>query len=307
MDSLGARGAFATMPRMDSEHITLKLESSAQNSSPEGGGGRGPSPDADSLAGGIVAAFALAVIAILLISFACSSSSAQDDADTAERDWSNLQAEGDRLYYYEDGRLLSQLGVDVSDHQGDIDWEAVAADGIDFAMVRLGNRGYSEGTVYVDDCAAENLDGAAAAGLEVGAYFFSQATTEEEAIEEAQLALEVLDGRGLDLPVVFDHEPMSDEGGRAAEVEGEQLAACAVAFCEVLEEAGYETMIYGNAEDIERFGDADLGGRPIWLAEYDVDAPSADFDFAMWQYTASGGVEGIEGEVDLNLLFTDSL
>ena len=299
------------MPRMSSEPSRLHLDSSVKDASGDAGtgGGAGPSPAASAAAGSIVTFVAVLALILLVVFFTYTEvTSSQSENETPSFDWSNLQSYGDRLYCYDDdGQLISQLGVDVSDHQGDIDWEAVAADGIEFAMVRLGNRGYTEGTVYADDCAAENLDGAAAAGLELGAYFFSQATTEEEAVEEAQLALEVLDGRELDLPVVFDHEPMSDEGGRAADLEGEQLAACALAFCEVLEDAGYETMIYGNAEDIERFGDADLGGRPLWLAEYDVDAPSADFSFAMWQYTASGSVEGIEGEVDLNLLLVDAL
>ena len=94
-------------------------------------------------------------------------------------DWAGLERDGDRLAYYEQGALHSRLGIDVSSHQGTVDWEAVAADGIDFALVRLGNRGYSEGSLHVDEQGAANLDGARAAGLDVGTYFFSQATTVE--------------------------------------------------------------------------------------------------------------------------------
>ena len=217
--------------------------------------------------------------------------------------WNGLTANGDRLAYYEGGALCSDLGVDVSDHQGDIDWQAVARDGSDFAIVRLGNRGYTEGALYADEQAAANLDGAAAAGLETGAYFFSQATTEDEAREEAEFALALLDGRSLRLPVVFDHEPVPDAAGRANRIMGDELTACARAFCERIEQAGYATMIYGNKQDIARFGSNAFGNRPVWFAEYDVAVPTGQFDFDLWQYTNGGSVAGIPTAVDLNIRF----
>lgn len=218
--------------------------------------------------------------------------------------WSGLERTGDRLSYYEGGELRSQLGVDVSSHQGSIDWQAVAADGIDFAIVRAGNRGYTEGALYADERFAENIDGAAAAGLDTGVYFFSQAITPEEAREEADFVLEQLAGRNLSLPVTFDHEPVSDSTGRANNLAGTELAACARAFCERIEQAGYDTMIYGNKQDIARFGASVPDDRPVWFAEYDVAQPTGQFDFVMWQYTNGGTVAGIPTNVDLNILFT---
>lgn len=220
-------------------------------------------------------------------------------------DWAGLERDGDRLAYYEQGALRSRLGIDVSSHQGTVDWEAVAADGIDFALVRLGNRGYTEGSLHVDEQSAANLDGARAAGLDVGAYFFSQATTVEEALEEADLALKLLDGRTLELPVAFDHEPVPDEAGRANRVDGQTLTACALAFCERLEAAGYATMVYGNAGDMARYDRTALGGRPVWFAEYHVATPNAPFDFTLWQYSNSGDVQGVSTPVDMNLLFLE--
>lgn len=217
-------------------------------------------------------------------------------------DWSGLALEGDRLSYAEDGEARSQLGVDVSDHQGAIDWQAVAADGIDFAFVRIGNRGYTEGALYADERFAENADGAAVAGLDVGAYFFSQATNVEEALEEAELALELLAGRTLTLPVAYDHEPVADAAGRANNLDRATLTACALAFCERLEAAGYQTAVYGNKGDMARYDRAALGGRPVWFAEYGAPVPTAQFDFAIWQYTNAGSVAGISTNVDLNLL-----
>lgn len=227
--------------------------------------------------------------------------------------WSNLQWNGDRLSYVQDGDVVSRLGIDVSDHQGTIDWDAVAQDGIDFAIIRLGNRGYTEGAIALDEAYSYNIDAAQNAGLDVGVYFFSQAITPDEAREEASFVLEHLAGRSLQMPVVFDHEPVTSTSGRANEIAGDELAACAAAFCETIEAAGYQTMVYGNRQDMERITPIDgtaeaatalaqeIGGRAVWLAEYDAAVPSATFDFEMWQYTNSGTVNGISTQVDLNI------
>ena len=179
----------------------------------------------------------------------------------------------------------------------------MAADGVDFAIVRAGNRGYTEGALYADERFSENVDGAEAAGLATGVYFFSQAVTPDEAREEADFVLGLLAGRPLDLPVAFDHEPVSDETGRANHLAGTELAACARAFCERIEQAGYDTLVYGNKRDIARFGGDVPDGRPVWFAEYDVAVPTGQFDFVMWQYTSTGTVAGISTRVDLNIRF----
>ena len=253
---------------------------------------------------------AVALAGALGLATACSSPSTDTAAPAyvSPYDWNGLERSGannDRLAYYEDGTLRSRLGVDVSDHQGVIDWNAVAADGIDFAMVRVGNRGYTEGALYADERYAENIDNATSAGLDVGAYFFSQAVSVEEAREEADFVLELLAGRHLAFPVVYDHEPVSDASGRANNLDRETLTASARAFCERLEQGGYSTMIYGNSGDMARYTRADLGERPVWFAEYDAAEPHGQFDFVMWQYTNAGTVNGISTAVDLNLLLTE--
>lgn len=251
---------------------------------------------------------AVALLGSLGLMTACSGGDATEPAEQAyvsPYDWSALErsgAQGDRLAYRVDGEVRSQLGVDVSDHQGAIDWNAVAADGVDFAFVRVGNRGYTEGALYADARYAENIDNATSAGLDVGAYFFSQATSVEEAREEADFVLQLLAGRYLAMPVAYDHEPVADAAGRANNVDRETLTACARAFCERLEQGGYDTMIYGNSGDMARYDRAELGERPVWFAEYDSAEPHAQFDFAIWQYTNGGTVAGIATAVDLNLL-----
>lgn len=227
--------------------------------------------------------------------------------DNPAFDWGNLTADIHGFpSYVVDGRVLSRLGVDVSDHNEQIDWDLVAEQGVTFAFVRLGYRGMGDGELYYDDYYAANLDGARAAGLDVGAYFFSQAVSVDEAVQEAELAISLLDGRSLELPVVFDHE--APEGSsRAAGVTGEELTAAAVAFCERMEAAGYRTMVYGNQYDLARFDMAGLGERPLWYAEY-VWQPTTNYAFSYWQFAAAENViEGIPGEADLDIDLTAAL
>nr|WP_241156410.1 MULTISPECIES: glycoside hydrolase family 25 protein [unclassified Adlercreutzia] len=216
-------------------------------------------------------------------------------------DWANLRDVGGRLVYEEGGQVTSRAGIDVSEHQGYIDWEAVAADGIDFAMVRAGSRGATEGGLAVDDYFAYNLDGATRAGLDVGVYFFSQAATEQEAVEEADFVLELLGGAALSYPVAYDHERIAGISGRADALTPEQMTANARAFCDRIAQAGYAAMIYGNAGDLARYQLAELGGYGVWFAEYGVSAPKRNRDLAIWQYSNEGRVAGIDTVVDLDI------
>lgn len=256
------------------------------------------------------------VVALIgLGSSRCSSPDAQRTFTPYESpyDWTALDWSGGEPVYYQGGQAVSRIGVDVSSHQGWIDWNAVAADGVGFAFVRVGNRGYTEGAISPDEYFDYNVDAAASAGLDVGVYFFSQATTPDEAREEAQFVIEQLAGRDLALPVVFDHEPVTTASGRANEISGDELAACVDAFCEAIEAAGYQTMVYGNRQDMARIAPIDgsaeaasalaeeIGGRAVWLAEYDVTEPTAAFDFSIWQYTNAGTIDGIDTPVDLNI------
>ena len=218
-------------------------------------------------------------------------------------DWSKLRFEEGRAVYRDENWPHVSTGVDVSYFQGDIDWPAVAADGVDFAFVRLGYRGYSKGALYEDAMAAANLDGAAAAGLKVGAYVFSQATSEEEAVAEAELALSVLDGRQLQLPVAFDMEEIFNETARTDDLSREQATDYALAFCRRIEEAGYRPMIYGNIAWLSaRLDRSRLKEIPVWLAQYHY-RPLYPYDFVCWQYTDSAAVDGIAGGADLKLCF----
>lgn len=215
----------------------------------------------------------------------------------------NLKNEQGRFSYYEDGNLVSQTAVDVSDLQGKIDWEHVSEDGIDFAMIRLGRRGYTEGNIYLDNYYHENVSGVQSEGMPFGVYFFSQAITEDEAIEEANFVIKHLSDSGISYPVVFDHEPVESADGRANNLSKNELTHITKTFCQKIEDAGYTPMIYGNAFDMERLNLNDLKGIDVWYAEYESSQPTGQFDFAMWQYSSTANVSGINTQADLSILF----
>ncbi len=217
---------------------------------------------------------------------------------TAYFDSERFAWEGGRVAYEDENAAAHVTGVDVSDHQGVIDWQAVAADGIDFAMVRVGWRGNTEGYLHADEQFEQNWAGAREAGVACGAYFYSQAITEDEARDEALFALGLLSGRELDYPVVFDYEP--NDGNRLAGIDGDTATRCARAFCDAIREAGYDPMVYGNGYDLQYVDTTQLPDVPIWYAEY-ATAPSYGAPFAIWQYTGSGTVAGIATPADLNL------
>lgn len=204
---------------------------------------------------------------------------------------------------YVSDALTAALGVDVSSHQGQIDWQAVADSGVDFAIIRAGFRGYGDGSTNVDDYFQSNLEGAMAAGLDVGVYFFSQALTEEEAVAEAAQVIALVSDYHLAYPIYFDWEPIDEDSARTATISGSEVTRCAAAFCRTVESAGYEAGVYFNLSNaVSLFHLYELKEYDFWLAEYQ-DTPSFPFAIHMWQYTESGSVPGIGEDVDLNLSF----
>ncbi len=200
-------------------------------------------------------------------------------------------------------------GIDVSKFQGTIDWPAVAADGVDFSIIRLGYRGYGyTGNIVTDPTYTTNIEGAEAAGLDVGVYFFTQAITVEEAIEEANYVLTQLDGRELDLPVYIDIEEITYDIGRqdSANLNNEQRTAICDAFCDTIEAGGYEAGIYANKYWLTSLLDSTAlaAEHHIWLANYTEETDYAG-DYEMWQYTPSGVIDGITANtVDLDVLYS---
>ena len=201
--------------------------------------------------------------------------------------------------------LHSSPGVDVSAWQGDIDWEKVAASGIEFAMIRLGYRGYESGKLVEDKYAQKNLEEAKDAGLKVGAYFFSQALTVKEVDEEIDFMLDILGEHYLAMPIILDWEVPNEKARTYGKMDARTLTDLQLHFCEAMEEKGYQPMIYFNWHQSENlYYLSELEDYPFWLALYQ-DRMTYPWKIEMWQYTQSGTVPGISTTVDINVYMPD--
>lgn len=212
--------------------------------------------------------------------------------------------------FYQDGSFIrcsavkGFVGVDVSSHQRQIDWEKVADAGVDFAMIRVGYRGYDLGGIYLDKNWEENAQGALDAGLSIGVYFYSQAISVEEAQEEAKLVLDAIADYEIDYPVVYDWECVGADA-RTYGASSQLVTDCTAAFCQTVQAAGYTAGFYFNQSMArDTFQLRELGEYDFWLAQYS-DAMTFAYDVDMWQYSNSGTVDGISTAVDLNLSFRD--
>lgn len=208
------------------------------------------------------------------------------------------------FYSYEDETWTSLAGIDVSVHQGSIDWQKAAESGVQFAIVRAGYRGYQEGALHEDDCFRANVEGAENAGLKVGVYWFSQAVSVDEALEEADYLLTLLKEEPVDGPVCFDMEYVTDND-RIQSLTQREMTDIAAVFLQRISDAGYETFCYGSESwlnsQIAMSQLQDL--TKFWIAGYHTDHPDFVHDFEMWQYSDNGTIDGIDGSVDLDLWF----
>ena len=209
------------------------------------------------------------------------------------------------MYYTEDGKVTSKFGIDVSAHQEEIDWPTVRKAGVEFAMIRAGYRGYTGGSLVIDDCFEQNMQGAQDAGIDVGVYFYSQAITPEEALEEAELVLSLIADKKITYPVVYDWELVTNDVARTDDVSVRTLIQCSIAFCERIRQAGYIPMVYQNKRtSLLKLDLPELTDYDFWLAEYNDEA-SYYYNYQMWQYASDGIVPGVNGNVDVNICFKD--
>jgi lysozyme len=214
----------------------------------------------------------------------------------------NLETE---IQYHNNGVPAGIKGIDVSKYQGKIDWKKVKEDNVDFAMIRVGYRGYQNGKIVIDEYCKKNIEGALANGIKVGVYFFSQAISIEEVLEEAEMVLDMIKDYDITYPVVYDAEEIQGENVRTAKLTTQERTDITIAFCEKIKEAGYKPMIYANVSwFVGRLDLSRLVMYDKWFAQY-FRTPFFPYDFQIWQYTAKGKIKGIEGNVDLNISFKD--
>ena len=206
-----------------------------------------------------------------------------------------------RYVYSSDGELTSRFGIDVSSHQGDIDWEAVKAEGVEFVFVRAVYRGYGTGKLVVDEKCLQNIEGAQAVGIDVGVYVFSQAISQDEVLEEASTVIGLLDGYTLQLPIVFDVEKVADSSARTNALTVQERTDLTKAFLEAVKNAGYQPMFYHNTEMGAMLLDlTQLTEYPKWFAGYNREF-YWPYEYDIWQYSETGRVNGINGNVDLDI------
>ena len=219
-----------------------------------------------------------------------------------------LKEIGGKLYYFDiHGVKASSLGVDVSFYNNKIDWNLVKEHGIDFAIIRVGGRGWTGGLLY-DDCRTRQyLVEAREAGLKIGVYFYSTAISPEEAVEEASVTLKALDGMPLDFPVFIDMEWSGEyPHGRSDRLSPSERAEIVTAFCETVRNSGYTPGVYGGQnymkQDIDYYA---ISRYTVWLASYTRDnkLPFFEKHYDIWQFSDRGRVNGIPGDTDMNVIF----
>ena len=220
-------------------------------------------------------------------------------------DFTKLVSQSNIMKYYENGKQVSFLGVDVSKYQDFVDFGTLKSAGVDYVMIRVGARGYSTGQITLDDNFDDNMIRAKEAGLDVGVYFNSQAISEEEAIEEANFVREHIEAYEIDYPVAFLMEKVTNDKARTDGMSKNDKTLITRAFLNTIKEAGYMPMVYGNKEWLIKDVDlSKLSEYDIWLSQ-SGDLPDYPYRFSMWQYTNTGDISGIMGYANLSINFID--
>ncbi|MCR5254578.1 MAG: glycoside hydrolase family 25 protein [Acetatifactor sp.] len=222
-----------------------------------------------------------------------------------EYDYTNLVSQDGLMKYFVDGKQVSYVGIDVSKYQDYIDFVKVKKAGIDFVMIRVGARAYSTGQLILDEYFADNLKRASDAGLMVGLYFYSQAISEEEAVEEAQMVINSIGDAKISYPIAIDMEFVPTDTARIEALSKADKTKVIKTFLDNIAAAGYKGAVYGDKEWlIKEIDMSKLSDYDVWLAQYE-DIPDYPYKFSMWQYDTKASVDGISGYTDLNISFID--
>ena len=211
-----------------------------------------------------------------------------------------LKKDSNGFLSYSDDGVSSEIGVDVSSYSGDVDWNGLYDKGVRFAIIRAGGRGYGdEGALYCDESLTYNLSAANAAGIDTGVYFFSQATSVDEAEEEADYVLSLIEGRAVSY-VAYDFERIEDDEARTDSVNNEDIPSFAAAFCGKVSEKNYQPLIYLGSEEMSIY--SSVTDIPLWVACY-KGAPEITEQVRIWQYKKSVQLPEASGGADLNIMF----
>lgn len=220
-------------------------------------------------------------------------------------DFTKMEEKAGLKRYMENGKKISYVGVDISKQTGSVNFAGLKAAGVDYVMIRLGGRGYSTGQITLDESFVENIEGAIAEGLDVGVYFYSQAISQDEAVQEANFVVQNLEPyrNSIKYPVAFDMEFVANDEARIDGLSREDRTTIAVTFMDGIKVSGYIPMFYGDKEWLIKEVDlAKLQDYDVWFAQ-ETDIPDYPYQYAMWQYSSTGVVNGIRGDASLNICF----
>lgn len=231
--------------------------------------------------------------------------SEEDNYPSSELDSSKFFTDEYGFKGYEDDKYTYKRGIDVSEYQLDIDWARAKEAGVEFAFIRAGYRTADRGKLYKDPYFEKNIEAAKENGILVGVYFFSQAINVDEAKEEAKFVVDAIGDYELDLPVAFDFEEVSGDTDRIANLPKETITECADAFCSVIENYGYDSIIYLNPSySVFKYSMSQIAHRDIWLAHY-TNKTWFKHKYLFWQYSKTGRVDGIDWDVDLDIMIVE--
>lgn len=228
-----------------------------------------------------------------------------EDMPKNDYDYSNLKYQKPVMNYYEEGKLVSKCGADISANQGEVDFAKLKKAGCDFVMIKIGARGYSSGNIVFDESYKDNLKAAKKAGLDIGVYFCSQAISKSEAREEADELMDAIADYDVKYPIAFVMENVDGDMARIEALDVDGRTSVAKAFLDRVSDEGYTAMLYGDKEwlltmiDIERLSDYD-----VWYAQ-DSSQPDYPYEFGMWQYDSDATINGVSGKVAMSISFTD--
>lgn len=220
-------------------------------------------------------------------------------------DFTKMEEKAGLKRYMENGKKVSYVGVDISNQTGNVNFNGLKTAGVDYVMIRLGGRGYSTGQITLDESFKEHIEGAIAEGLDIGVYFYSQAISSEEAVQEANFVVQNLEPyrAHIKYPVAMDMEFVRNDEARIDGLGREEKTTVAASFLETIKAAGYVPMIYGDKEWLIKEVDlTKLQNFDVWLAQ-ESDLPDYPYQYAMWQYSTKGVLNGIKGDANLNICF----
>ncbi len=207
------------------------------------------------------------------------------------------------MKYYENSKNITYFGVDIAKENGDVNFTKLKNAGVQFVMIRVGARGYGNGQIVLDDTFADYMQRATEAGLNIGVYFYSQAISKEEALEEANLVYGCVKDYPITFPIAFVMEKISGDVARTDILTKEEKSNIALVFLQALKEVGYKGILYGNKEWlIQQINLSTVGAFDVWLSQ-DGNVPDYPYKFSMWQYTQSGKIDGIVGDANLDICF----